>query len=140
MVQPVERVEAVRRVDGVSARDVLAQDLQIARAIARVLDSQFEFQGVKFGLDAVLGLIPVAGDVISTAIGLYPIHLARKHRLGRVTILKMIANLGTDFLIGVVPIAGDVFDVFFKAHQKNFKLLEEAARARGITLEDSPSV
>src|SRR5688572_12051603 len=139
-IRPVQRVDAVRREGNVAARDVLAQDLQIARALARVLDSQFEIQGVKFGLDAVLGLIPVAGDVISTAIGLYPIYLARKHRLGRLTILKMFANLGADFVVGALPLAGDVFDVFFKAHQKNYQLLEVAARARGIKLENSSGV
>lgn len=133
----VQQVEALRRVGDISPREVLKRDLQAARAIAQLLDSQFEFRGVKFGLDAILGLIPIVGDVISTAIGFYPIHLARKHRLGRMTLLKMLANLGVDFLIGAVPFAGDAFDVFFKAHEKNYKLLEDAARARGVTIDEN---
>jgi len=135
-LRQVQKVEAVRHT-GVSPREVFAQDLQIARAISRLLDSQFEVGGVKFGLDAILGLIPVAGDLISTAIGLYPIHLARKHRLGRLVVLRMLANLGADFLIGAVPLAGDAFDVFFKAHLKNYKLLESAARERGVTIDEN---
>lgn len=135
-IQQVQKVEAVRH-RGVSPRDVLAQDLQIARAISRLLDSQFEYGGVKFGLDAILGLIPVAGDVISTVIGLYPVHLARKHRLGRLVVMRMMVNLGTDFLIGAVPVVGDAFDVFFKANLKNYKLLESAARERGVTIDEN---
>jgi Domain of unknown function (DUF4112) len=113
-------------------------DLASARIVAKLLDSSFEIGGVKFGLDAVLGLVPVVGDLASLAIGMYPVVLARKHRLGKWVIMKMMANLGTDFLVGAVPVLGDAADVFFKAHLKNLRILEtelEKRRAEPVVID-----
>ncbi len=107
--------------------DSLEVDLLAARTLATLLDSSFQIGGIKFGLDAVIGLVPVVGDFVALGIGMYPVMLARKHRLGKWVIARMMANLGADFLLGAVPIVGDAADVVFKAHLKNFKLLEEAA-------------
>lgn len=142
-----QRVEA-RRVAGAGSpfpsfstlRDTtLEQDLAFARVLARAMDSQFQIGPIKFGLDAVIGLVPVAGDAITLALGLYPIAIARKHKLGKLVIARMAANLGLDFLTGLVPIAGDAVDVLFKAQLKNLALLEKAAAKKGIRL-DMPGV
>ncbi len=108
----------------------LEQDLAIARRLAKLMDSQFEIAGVKLGLDSLVGLVPVAGDLVSLGIGLYPIFLARKHGLGKLIVTRMLMNLGTDFVVGAVPLVGDVADVFFKANLKNLKLLEDALLKR----------
>lgn len=118
----------VRRVP--SARAELDADLARAEMIAKLMDSQFELGKFKFGADAIIGLVPVAGDAISFAIGLYPIFLARKHGLGRVVIGRMLMNLGVDFVVGAVPLVGDVADVFHKANLKNLALLKQAAAKR----------
>ena len=102
-------------------------DLAKAAALAKLMDAQFQVGNIKLGADAVIGLIPIAGDAISFAIGMYPVYLARKHKLGKRVIGRMLLNLGADFVAGSVPLVGDVFDVAFKANLKNYALLNEAA-------------
>lgn len=124
--EPVaERVE-VRPVD-----NALEADLARVRKLATLLDSQFEIAGIRFGWDSIIGLIPGAGDLITGGIALYPLYIARKHRLGTWTLMRMAANVGADALVGAVPVVGDAFDVVFKANKKNLALLEKAARKRG---------
>src|SRR5687767_14820918 len=84
----------------------LEADLVRARMIANLMDAQFEIGNLKFGLDAIIGLVPAVGDTISALIGLYPLHVARKHKLGRVVQTRMAANLLADWLVGLVPLAG----------------------------------
>ena len=108
----------------------LQQDVALARTVAQLMDSKFEFAGIKFGLDPIIGLLPVAGDAVSFAIGLFPIYVARKHKLGKVVIGRMMANLGIDFVSGLIPFAGDALDVMFKANLMNLKLLEDAVAKR----------
>lgn len=105
----------------------LESDLRAAEIVAQLMDSQFEVGKFRFGLDAVIGLIPVAGDAVSFLIGLYPIMLARKHKLGKTVIVRMLMNLGVDFLAGSIPVVGDAFDAFNKANLKNLELLRKAA-------------
>ena len=108
----------------------LEADLERVRKLARALDSQFEIAGFKFGWDAIVGLIPVAGDVATTLIGLYPLLIARKHNLGKFVQTRMATNLLIDWAFGSVPIVGDVFDATYKAHLKNLDLLERAVERR----------
>ena len=80
------------------------------------------------GLDALLGVVPVAGDVLSAAIGLYLVAQARELGASRRLQARMVGNLLLDAAIGAVPIAGDVADVFFRAHRRNLKLLQRELR------------
>ncbi len=118
----------VRRVT--SVENDLDADLARVEVVAKLMDSQFEIAGIKFGADALIGLIPVAGDAISFGIGLYPILIARKHGLGRVVIGRMMMNLGIDFVVGLVPVVGDVADVVHKANLKNVEVLRKAVAKR----------
>ena len=108
----------------------LEADLARARWLANLLDSQFNFMGIQFGLDAIVGLIPVAGDVVTSLAGLYPVHLAKKHNLGKTVQMRMAFNVLMDFAAGAVPVIGDLVDVAYKANLKNLKLLEKAAEKR----------
>jgi hypothetical protein len=123
---PVE----VRRTEPTTTN--LATDIARAETIAKLMDSQFEIAGIKFGADALIGLIPVAGDAITTIIGMYPLMIARKHNLGGVVIGRMLLNLGIDFAVGSVPLLGDAFDVWSKANLKNVALLKKAAEKRKL--------
>jgi hypothetical protein len=105
----------------------LEADLRRARQIAMLLDARFELAGIKFGMDAIVGLIPGVGDLLTTLVGAYPLYVARRHGLGRWVTARMAGNLALDFLAGAVPVVGDVFDVAFKANLKNLQLLEKAA-------------
>jgi hypothetical protein len=106
--------------------DPIELDLAAVRGLAVLMDSSFQIGPVKFGLDAVIGLVPVVGDIASLMIGLYPVHIARKHKLGKWIVLRMLGNLAADAAVGVVPVLGDAADVLFKAHLKNLRLLEAA--------------
>ena len=105
----------------------LERDIERVRMVARAMDAQFEIGGVKFGWDSIIGLVPVAGDIASALVGLYPILIAKKHNLSKVTRLRMAANFAVDLALGAVPLAGDVFDVAYKANMKNLALLEREA-------------
>jgi len=122
-----QRVEAKRATPLMSE---LERDLEVVRMLATMMDSQFKLGTIRVGIDSVLGLLPVVGDVISAGIGMYVIMLAKKHNLGRWTVAKMLANLAADFAVGVVPIVGDAADVFFKANLRNLKIFEKAVQAR----------
>ena len=103
-------------------------------ALARVMDSMVAIPGtnVRLGVDAVLGLIPIVGDVISHAISSYIIWEARRLGVSRWTMTRMISNSMTDFAIGIVPVVGDAFDVAFRANMRNLALLKSDMERKGI--------
>ena len=94
--------------------------------LTRLMDSAIDVPMLHttVGLDALLGLVPVAGDLLSAAIGVYLIAQARELDASRWLQAKMIRNLVVDAALGSVPLAGDVFDVYFRAHRRNLKLLQ----------------
>jgi hypothetical protein len=105
----------------------LQQDLRRARWLANWLDAKFSFMGIRFGLEGILGLLPVAGDTLGMLAGLYPIYIANRHRLGRGVQIRMILNLLLEWGMGVVPLVGDAADIWYKANLRNLRLLEKAA-------------
>ena len=124
----------VNRVDAsTGAQPGLAElraDLERAKSLANWMDSRFSLLGIRFGLDALVGLIPVVGDSLTAAVSLYPIWVAKRHGLGRTVQTRMAMNVLIDWLPGLVPVVGDVIDVAYKATLKNLKLLEKAAEKR----------
>ena len=105
----------------------LAADLARARRLADWLDSKYSVAGIRFGFDALVGLIPVVGDLIGAAAGLFPVYVAQRHGLGKLVQLRMAANLVVEWAVGSIPLVGDLFDVGFKANLRNVALLERAA-------------
>jgi hypothetical protein len=96
------------------------------RAIATVLDDAVRVPGtnIRFGLDAVLGLLPGAGDAVTGALGGYAIVLAARLGAPPIIIARMAINILIDVATGTIPLLGDIFDVGWKANRKNVKLLE----------------
>ena len=125
------RVEAKRR-EATSSQPDAQRDLENVDRLAKLLDTEFEFAGIRFGLDAIIGLIPVLGDSISALIGLYPLYVAQQHKLGWMVRARMLLNLVIDWLIGLIPFLGDLFDVGFKANIRNAKILRNALEKRQI--------
>jgi hypothetical protein len=119
-----------QRIERKAAAVDLELDLERVRTLANAMDAQFEIAGFKLGWDAIIGLVPVVGDVVSAAIAVYPIHVANKHSLGKTLQARMAANVLIDWAIGIVPLVGDLFDVGWKANLRNHKLLERAAAKR----------
>ncbi len=97
--------------------------------MANWLDTRYRVPGTdwKFGLDAVIGLVPVAGDTLTTLVGSAMLVEAVRLKVGPKVIAKMVGNLAIDWVVGLVPGADLVLDVAFKAHARNAKLLMEAA-------------
>jgi hypothetical protein len=97
-------------------------------ALTRLMDEAVHVPvlGTRVGLDVLLGLVPVAGDLVSMGIGLYSVAQARELGASRWLQARMIGNLLVDAALGAVPLAGDLADVYFKAHRRNMKLLQKA--------------
>lgn len=97
--------------------------------IAWIMDQCFRIPGVKwrFGAEAIIGLVPGAGDVLGGIVGLVVLVRAFQYRLPKVVIARMIFNNVIDVTVGTIPILGDVFDVFWKSNTKNMKLFHKYA-------------
>lgn len=109
------------------------QSLARLEALAQLMDGAFVIPGtkVRVGLDAIIGLVPIAGDLIASLVSSYLIWEARQLGASRWVIGRMIANTTIDTLFGVVPIVGDAFDVLFQANLKNLALLRRHLEKRG---------
>jgi hypothetical protein len=95
-------------------------------ALATVMDSIVKIPGtnVRIGVDALLGLVPVIGDIASQAISGYLIWEARRLGASKLVIGRMIANSAIDTVVGAVPFLGDAFDIAFRANKRNVALLK----------------
>jgi Domain of unknown function (DUF4112) len=103
--------------------------------LARWMDSVFEIPvlGLRFGLDALLGLLPGGGDVGAALVSIYILNAANRYGISRVTMIRMALNIALDLVIGAIPIVGDVFDAYWKANQRNVALLRRHLDATKAT-------
>lgn len=105
----------------------LTREQRLARldALGNLLDTAFIVPGtnVRYGIDGLIGLIPVVGDIITTAIALWIVREARALGAPRHLVARMLANVAIDGAVGLVPVIGDAFDVAFKANVRNVRLL-----------------
>ena len=113
----------------------LSADEQLAQLewLADLLDSRFVIPGtnVRFGLDGVIGLIPVAGDLISALISFYLISRTSELGLSPWVKTRMVWNVGLDTVGGAVPVLGDMFDVSFKSNRRNIALAKRYLAKHG---------
>ncbi len=95
--------------------------------LAKLMDSQFRVPGtdIRFGLDALIGLVPGAGDFATFAVSGYMLAVLAKNGASGYVLARMGLNIIIDAVIGIIPILGDLFDVAFKANQLNMKLMHE---------------
>lgn len=103
----------------------LLRRLRRLNNVARLLDTALRIPGtnIRFGVDSLMGLLPVIGDAGGAIVGLAIINEARKLGLPPAKLGRMLANLAADTAVGSVPVLGDVFDVYFKAHKRNIELI-----------------
>jgi hypothetical protein len=96
------------------------------RRLARVMDSAVGIPGtrLRFGLDAVLGLIPGVGDVVGAAASGYIVLAAARLGAPASVVLRMLLNVVVDTVVGAVPLLGDLFDLGFRSNARNVALLE----------------
>ncbi|RUW21760.1 DUF4112 domain-containing protein [Mesorhizobium sp. M4B.F.Ca.ET.190.01.1.1] len=109
------------RNEGGKAASVVA-DLDI---LASLLDSRWRIPGtsIRFGLDALVGLVPVVGDAATGIVSAYIVWRARSCGAGNVLVARMLGNVLLDTIAGSVPILGSIFDVYFKPNNRNIRLL-----------------
>ena len=112
--------------------------LRALRKWATLLDAAFQVPGTKFrfGLDAIIGLIPGAGDIGTAFFSVMILLHAVRLKIPKVVIGRMVLNSALDMLVGTVPLVGDLFDAGYKANLRNMSLLERHAH-RGVTPDRS---
>ena len=95
--------------------------------LARLLDAQFRVPGtqIRFGLDAIIGLIPGVGDLSTFAVSGYMLIIMSRNGASGFVIARMLLNILIDALFGLIPILGDLFDIAFKANMRNMRLMRE---------------
>jgi hypothetical protein len=105
----------------------LTREQRLARldAVAKLLDIAFILPGtnIRYGIDGIIGLIPVIGDIIATALSLWLVREARALGAPWYVTARMLGNVAVQGVIGTVPVAGDAFDVLFRANMRNVRLL-----------------
>lgn len=106
----------------------LTREQRLARldALAKLLDVAFILPGtnIRYGIDGLIGLIPVVGDIITTAISLWLVREARALGAPWHITTRMLANVALDGVVGIVPLVGDAFDVMFRANVRNVRMLK----------------
>lgn len=97
--------------------------------LSRWMDGLFRIPGIgwRFGLDAIVGLIPGVGDTLTSVVSFYILASAVRYRVPKITLLRMGLNIGIDYLFGALPFVGDLFDAWWKSNQMNIELLRQRA-------------
>jgi Domain of unknown function (DUF4112) len=97
------------------------------RKLSRLMDTSIGIPGTRFrfGLDPILGLVPGAGDLISTGFSAYIIYLATRVGISNQDLRQMIFNVGLEAVVGTVPLVGDMFDAVYKSNIRNLAILEK---------------
>lgn len=112
-------------------RDVpgFGRDAQSVRrrveAMEQLLEGLFVLPGTnrRVGLDTIVGLVPVVGDIATAAMGAWIVWEARNLGMSKWQLTRMAANVGFDTLLGAIPLAGDLFDFFYKSNTKNLRII-----------------
>jgi len=114
--------------------DALIQDRRDPAALRKrvetlelILERSFTIPGINrpVGLDAIVGLVPVVGDVISGLMGAYLIWEARNLGMPKWKIWRMVGNLGIDTTLGAIPLVGDAFDLLFRSNTRNLRIIKK---------------
>ncbi|HEY0113890.1 MAG TPA: DUF4112 domain-containing protein [Allosphingosinicella sp.] len=91
-----------------------------------LLERMFVVPGINHpvGLDAIVGLIPVVGDLVTTAMGAWLVWEGRNLGMSKFQLARMTTNVGVDALIGAIPLVGDLFDFVFQSNSRNLRILK----------------
>jgi hypothetical protein len=108
------------------------KSVQIEReleVLSQIMDNQFRIPvlGWRFGLNAIIDLVPQFGDVATTIVALYVLVSAVRYRVPKITLLRMGTNIAIYFLVGLLPFIGDLFDAWWKPNIRNINLLRRRA-------------
>jgi hypothetical protein len=117
-------------------------ELERLKRLSRVLDSAIGIPGTRyrFGLDAIVGLVPGIGDAIGAVFSLYIIFQAARLGASKASIARMVGNVAVDTIVGEIPLLGDIFDVGFQSNIRNLSLLEQHLHRPAATRAQSRRV
>jgi Domain of unknown function (DUF4112) len=104
--------------------------------LAWLLDSSIPVPGTggrRIGADAIVGLVPVVGDLLSAGVGLFVVWRGSRLGLPRVVVARMLANSAIDLAVGAIPVVGDAFDLWFKANTRNLRLMRHHLEEPGAS-------
>ncbi|KXK00419.1 MAG: hypothetical protein UZ17_ACD001002175 [Acidobacteria bacterium OLB17] len=101
--------------------------------LARYLDGLFRIPGTgwRFGLDALIGLIPNIGDTLTFIPSIYILFSGARYGVPKITLLRMALNIAIDYIVGMIPFLGDAFDLVWRSNKKNMDLIRARATGRG---------
>ncbi|WP_422345948.1 DUF4112 domain-containing protein [Parasphingorhabdus sp.] len=96
-------------------------------AMEKVLERAFVIPGINkpIGVDSLVGLIPVVGDIVTAAMGAYIVWEARNLGMSKWQLTRMATNVGIDTALGAIPLAGDVFDFFWRSNTRNLRIIRK---------------
>ena len=100
--------------------------------LSRYLDGLFRIPGTgwKFGLDALIGLIPNFGDTLTSFASFYILFAGARYGVPKITLFRMAVNIAIDYIVGMVPFVGDAFDFFWRSNKRNMDLIRERATGK----------
>ena len=95
-------------------------------AMEQLLERAFVIPGLNrgVGLDSIIGLVPVVGDVMAAALGAWIVWEARNLGMSKFQLTRMAANIGIDTAVGAIPFAGDLFDFIYRSNSKNLRIVK----------------
>jgi hypothetical protein len=131
----IERQKMSRRTTAKSRQASFSED-PIIEWLAWLMDESIALGRGSIGLDGLLGLIPVFGDVAGALISLLIVARALEKGLPRSAVLRMLINVAIDAILGVFPVIGDLFDFTFKANVRNLRIYREALRGEREPVQD----
>ena len=122
-----DQLQAAHSLAGGSARDNAVRRMEL---VAQLLDSAFVLPGTnrRVGIDAIIGLVPGIGDIVTTVLSSYVIWEARNLGVSRWALGRMLANLVIHATVGAIPVIGDIFDAFFRVNQRNMRIVRAQLR------------
>ena len=100
---------------------------QRLEAVERVLERAFVVPGINrpIGLDSILGLVPVVGDVITASMGAWLVWEGRNLGMSKFQLARMATNVGIDTAVGAIPFVGDLFDFAFRSNSRNLRIIKK---------------
>ncbi len=128
------KTEENRNPFGVSRQDKKQIEIEEGlESLSKYLDNWIKIPvvGWRFGLDALIGLVPNVGDTVTSLASFYILVSGVRYGVPKITLLRMAFNIGLDYVVGAIPFLGDAFDFFWKANKQNMDLIRERGRGKG---------
>src|SRR3981081_969806 len=128
-MQAYQEIELARKPSHAVLRPTTIQVDRELEVLRQLMDNQFQVPliGWRFGLNAVIDLIPEFGDIATTIVALYVLVAAVRYRVPKVTLLRMGLNIAIYFVVGLIPFAGDLFAIWWKPNIRSINLLRRRA-------------